>query len=577
MSGLLLEPLKYYRSEAEMLLRENLLEHFDSLVKTAGVNEDENRETVRLYHTENLAIKLQKKKIRKQKILRVLTVIMAVLLAPILGLGIFLGIFLIKKKINPKIRLLNDELAKMIERSTSLYNTAECQMSSLNNLFRSEDTFRIIEKTVPEINFDNRFTVERVTKMMQYFDYANKDAANSSVHDALSGELNGNPFIFEREYRMDITDASYTGTLPISWTEYYSDTKGNRRRRRRTQILHASVTKPRPVYNFETHLSFGSQAAPDLAFSRKHAHTEDMSENERERKVKRGHKKLRRKAERAVAKEQNFQVMTNDEFDVLFGASDRTHELQFRLLFTPLAQNNIMDLISCEVGYGDDFDFYKRGRYNRIRSDHSQSWRMKPSADDYKSYDIDISRKAFISINKEYFKSVYFDFAPILAIPAYQEQPTGSMEMPDTYSSLYPQEEHEALANAIGEAYFRHPDSATPSVLKASTVKTSESFDRVNITARGNITVLRVDYIPTFGGDGRMHSVPVTWTEYIPIEKHTHIAVFAVDKDRHDFLENNKHTQFPDHSAYFHGLMAFPVASNASDADIQNIINKIVK
>ena len=40
-----------------------------------------------------------------------------------------------------------------------------------------------------------------------------------------------------------------------------------------------------------------------------------------------------------------FQEMANSEFDVLFGANDRDHEVQFRLMYTPLAQRNTVDLI----------------------------------------------------------------------------------------------------------------------------------------------------------------------------------------------------------------------------------------
>jgi hypothetical protein len=37
--------------------------------------------------------------------------------------------------------------------------------------------------------------------------------------------------------------------------------------------------------------------------------------------------------------------------------------------------------------------------------------------------------------------------------------------------------------------------------------------------------VERVDYISTFGGDGRFHNVPVYWLEYIPVQKQTIIEM----------------------------------------------------
>lgn len=38
-------------------------------------------------------------------------------------------------------------------------------------------------------------------------------------------------------------------------------------------------------------------------------------------------------------------LLANDEFEVLFRALNRNNEVQFRLLFTPLAQQNMIDLL----------------------------------------------------------------------------------------------------------------------------------------------------------------------------------------------------------------------------------------
>ncbi len=575
MNSALYEPLKYYELEARELHKMNLTEHFDALMSRARVDEELNRETVRKYHAENENIRRQRKQITRWRILKVLTIIAAVILTPLLGLGIFLGIFLLKKKINPKLKKLNEKLGALIASANALLGEANSQMAPLNALFRCEDTFRVIEKTVPEINFDSRFTVGRLSTLVNDFGYVSDGGTDVSIIDALSGELTGNPFIFKKEKRMQMIDTVYTGSLLISWWEFYTDSKGKHRRRRRTQVLHASLVKPKPSYSLETHLGFGAQAAPDLTFSRKHAHTDDLSEAQIEKKVRRGRKKLQKKAEKALTSGGSFSEMANPEFDVLFGATDRDHEVQFRLLFTPLAQQNTIDLISSETGYGDDFDFYKKKMYNVIRSDHAQSWQMIPSAENYCSYDIDTARKRWMDFNEEYFKSVYFDFAPLLAVPAYQEPPSVSM-MGSNYSSSYTPEEHEALANAIGEQYFRHPASATEAILKTSLISSLSGVDRVRITAHSYIAEPRLDYVPVFGGDGRTHPVPVSWTEYIPVEKESEMVLSAIDSDRRDFYHANR-SALPNASAYFHGLMAYPVSNKTLDTEIKEIFNKIKK
>lgn len=66
-----------------------------------------------------------------------------------------------------------------------------------------------------------------------------------------------------------------------------------------------------------------------------------------------------------------FTVMANREFDALFAATDRDHEVQFRLLFTPLAQQEMLKLLRDKTdGYGDDFGFTKRGMVNFVMPDH---------------------------------------------------------------------------------------------------------------------------------------------------------------------------------------------------------------
>ena len=91
---------------------------------------------------------------------------------------------------------------------------------------------------------------------------------------------------------------------------------------------------------------------------------------------------------------------------MLFGATNRNNEVQFRLMFTPLAQNNMVDLMTSDDGYGDDFAFYKTGMLNCIRSDHAQSWQTDADPARYMSYDLKASRAAFVAYNAEYFKSM---------------------------------------------------------------------------------------------------------------------------------------------------------------------------
>ena len=180
---------------------------------------------------------------------------------------------------------------------------------------------------------------------------------------------------------------------------------------------------------------------------------------------------------------------------------------------------------------------------------------MRLYAERFMSHSVDLSRKAFLEFNNEYFKSVYFDFAPLMAVPAYHAEPVASMKDPKPYRSCYTPYEHEALANAIGAGAFAHPDARTQSILKTAIIEQREGIDRVAVTSYAYTTAQRVDYIPVFGGDGRTHLVPVPWIEYIPVSRTSEMLVKSLGHTERELRERSG--SYPSDSAYLHGIMAY--------------------
>jgi hypothetical protein len=204
---------------------------------------------------------------------------------------------------------------------------------------------------------------------------------------------------------------------------------------------------------------------------------------------------------------------------------NRTEEVQYRTLFTPLAQTNMVELILSRSGYGDDFQFVKMNRMNRIATHHSQGRAMNLLPGQYVSYSYDIIRENFINKNTEFFKAVYFDFAPIWAIPIYQERPVHSLKPLPDYSQIYSSKECEALANAVDKKYVVHPQTKTLAILKSSYVKTKDKTDETCVTAYSYDIEKRVDVVSVRGGDGFYHNVSVPWDEYIPLEAQNYFYV----------------------------------------------------
>ena len=510
------DPLAEYESKFRSLHTDNTKGYFEELVQRSGVDIEENRKTVREYNQlrENLS-KLEKR-LGWFRFFRVLMCI-TILLIPLVIL-----------KMTPKIKAMRTQIQEADKKADELYAKAWRQMAPLNNLFTDRDALDLIEKTIPELSFDTCFSVKQEADMKINYDYGEHNDAEQSTLDVLAGNYNENPFLFENKVVHRMGEETYHGYRTISWTEtYYSD--GKLKTRTRTQTLHASVIKPKPFYDTQVVLSYCAQGGPDLSFSRDATNLDDKSERALERYVKRGERKLKKKTEQAIENNSDFMSMSNSEFEVLFDALDRTDEVQYRTLFTPLAQTNMVDLICSKTSYGDDFHFIKRRRTNKIISQHSQGRPINLLPEIYRSHSFDVIKENFIGKNTEYFKAVYFDFAPVLAIPIYQERPVHSLKPIPDYSQQYSLKECEALANAVDHRHITHPRTKTTAILKAEFVRSQGHADETSITAYSYDIEKQVDIIPVLGGDGFYHNVPVEWDDYIPLEMCKHFYISTED------------------------------------------------
>ena len=578
MDELLLEPLKYYEQVGREAHEKNTIEYFDNLLKESGVNLEENRSTVKAYNTENTFIEQIAGKISKYKLLRGLLIaaivigaimllislgqfpeaILIGIILILLGAGFIAGsIVLMVKKINPLIKDSNAVKAEHEQKAQELLQKAHEQMAPLNALFDNVDTFRIIEKTIPEFSFDNKYTKEHEAFLTNQYDFLDLSSDETTMQNTLAGRFKGNPFLYCQRLVHEMRTATYTGSLTITWTETYRDSSGHLQTRRKSETLYASVTKPKPEFYSNTYLTYGNQAAPELNFTRSPQHSETLNEKELRKKVKSGEKDLKKMARMATKEGGTFQEMANSEFEVLFGAQDRDNEVQFRLMFTPLAQRNTVALVTNKIGYGDDFYFNKHRRFNIITSEHAQNWNMLTSPNVYYSYDVDTAKLNFINFNTNYFKSIFFDFAPLFSVPAYLEEPCASLAPVEDYDCNYTCYEHEVMANAIGQERFAHRDSHTESILKTAMVGKQGNADIVNVTAYSYTTVERTDFVPVKGGDGHYHNVPVEWIEYIPISNSTNMKIEAADLTENEYSAAvaKEDCKVPV-GTFFHGLVA---------------------
>lgn len=581
----LLEPLQFFEQVGRDRQHQNVLEYFEQLLKQSGVDAQENKETVEAYRKQLEEGENTQKKISRFKWARTglifLIVIGAILilvgsaggldLGPMILLNaggiaaIVLAIVLLVKKVNPALRNVEALLAEEMKKAEELLQKAWEQMAPLNALFDDADTKTILQKTFPEMKIDPCYTAERHREFVSKYDYDESEDENENIStvNTLSGTLFNNPFVFERYLNHEIVEETYEGRLTIYWTVTYTDSDGNVIRERRSQELVATVEKPKPLYTYKTQLRYGHQGAPDLTFTRTFDHVEKLTEKALEKKIKAGEKALQKKARASIKEGTQFTEMTNAKFDVLFGATDRDNEVQFRMMFTPLAQTEMVKLLCSTVGFGDEFEICKKKRTNYLMSEHGQSWDMDTSPDKFYSYDLEDTKAKFVAFNDAYYKSVFFDFAPFMSIPMYQQKPIKALETPDGASPNYTMQEYEVLANCLNPSLVAHSKTETRAIVKASFENKNGAVDKVHLTAYSYRTEERVDYVSVLGGDGNYHKVPVPWIEYIPLTKTTTMAMRSLDCSDHQFSNRaeerygSRVTNIAERSAFTHGLYAY--------------------
>lgn len=522
------DPLKEYVNVYRDKFKEIAEKTFAELAAEAQVDVGKNRETCRRIYSEEDSLSKVMTSIRWQKVWRVLLwlcvavgFIVGFTMYDVLdyvdllivGFVIFGALGLLFTDINPKIKEMKSERDKLTAKVDKLKKEAWQQMAPLNNLYDWDVLTRMMTKTVPRLEFDPYFTTQRLADLKATYGWSDSFNAGRSVVYSHSGLINGNPFVICRTRKMEMGTKTYYGEKTIHWTTEETDSDGKTRTVHHSETLVASVTAPYPEYFEKTRLIYGNTAAPDLIFYRKQS---GLADSEGSLKFKMKRYSLRKKSR--DLSNADFAMMTNEEFEVAFDTSNRNNNQQYALLFTPLAQESMMNLLKDDkVGFGDDFDFGKQRMINVIFSNHMQSLNLDMNPQQYKGFDYDKAEADFYAINSRYFRAIYFCFAPLLCVPMYQQiRPQEDIygRNMQQHSSFW---EHEALANFWGQGRFKHPSCVTNCILKTEQLQTIGDNSTIKVNAYGYRTEQHLEYVSKWGGDGNLHHVPVYWDEYLPV------------------------------------------------------------
>ena len=187
------EPLEYYENHGKATHNDNVNNFFEELVRRSGVDREANRITTQKYYAKVEKIKAMNKRVSKYKTIRILTIVASVILLlisviiasafsdtnpelmvilPLLAIAIGVtASILVFRAMNKKIRELLPIIEKKQAEADALRREAEAQMAPLNALFSDNDTFNLIEKTLPQVKFDKQFLLRNLEDLKNNYNF----------------------------------------------------------------------------------------------------------------------------------------------------------------------------------------------------------------------------------------------------------------------------------------------------------------------------------------------------------------------------------------------------------------------
>ena len=538
-------PLKDFNNIYKNKVNEEADKFFEDLVKKSKIDVNQNIADYDLYLKKLDELKIKKEELDKhksaknlRKTLSIISLVIGIILFVVALLningfltfgivGIILGVILIilgiiflvlkNKKRDAAIIRLTKEIDKLNKEKDDLLVKCNIEMAPLNNLFSYHMFKKVFTLTIPSIRFDEYLDYKKFSFIKEKYGILDNQGSDESMISVLSGECYGSPFILYNTLYHNLGEKTYTGSIVVTYTVYNGKNSSTR-----SQTLVASLTLPCPYYSNRATLFLGNEAAPNLHFVRQNNPTieKELSEKDLNRRIK----DLEEKEEDALKEGKKLTLLTNKEFEVYFNTLSRDNETEFRLLFTPLAQQEMEDLIKFSP-YGDDFIFIKDGIRNYVKSVHSQEFNYDVIPSSFASPSYKVSKMNFLNYAQNFFSSLYFDFAPLLTIPLYQQHKPLEYIYKDYYERNFSSYAIEPLLNKSSDKEFAPKNHTTPTILKYNFIKRYENYDIVDVYAFSYFGENKIAYIPKSANDGRIYDVPINYVEYHSLNRTRRVII----------------------------------------------------
>ena len=433
---------------------------------------------------------------------------------PVLAIATLLLNFFEIKKI---VKTHNDKKYEWEKVSQEYLKQAWLQMSDFNKLLEDTIPNKLFNQLGTVISLSNIYSGASEEYLLKNCKLP-KSLDDRTTIDIVAGSIAENPFVTYRERTVKWENYRYTASIVVNWVVPMRDAQGRIVPCERSQVLTGYIDAPIPVYSDSEQLVYANNAAPDLNFS---GYNSYPPKGALRYKIYINHNSKRIKTEY-----QNSIVLMSDmEFETLFSAVNRDNEDQFRILFTPLAQKNVIKYVKNRKDYFA-CSLIKRGKLNYLSS-YSFKWYKMYGDRCFKSYSYDETVQNFKQYCNDFFYYTYFSLVPLLNIPIYQQLKPNKEDINVDEKFNFSERQVEMLANLLDYKFLANNDCATKIISKIEFSQKCGAVDVVNIKGNGYRKSPRVTNVLVGCDDGNCYNVAVPWYEYEEVCK-TNLA-FAFD------------------------------------------------
>ncbi|MDQ0567786.1 MAG1210 family protein [Mycoplasma yeatsii] len=445
-----------------------------------------------------------------------------IFIAVLVGLLFLIFLFLRFYVISKKIEEIRADLYEAKEQLEYLINEGIEQTSYLTELISTQGTKKkIIQESIPIIKFKLLTKAEETQLEDEYGFVLPKDLKQTTCLNFYSGSIYGNPFILIKNLNYKIENKTYEGYTGIEWIEYYRNKKGEQDWFPRSETLSETIEKPCVEFYDDVMLVVGTNAAKNLMFERS-KRTIDLPEAW-QNKITR-----ERNLNSKIQDTNNLPPLINTRFKNIWATFKRSNEREFRSLFTPLTQKNLMDILDDKrKGYGDCVDIIKNKRNLIFFSKLLDELDFDDQGYGYSSYNIKEIERSFYNTNKRFFKSIYWIFAPFFSIPGFYNFviDNNNNNNKDKQFECLSDFEYEVCVNNLPSELIKHEKIETNPLNKIKFLSIKDSWHNILVKSTGFDTIERVEHFSVPGGDGNCHDVSVEWPEFIKCVKHTLVKI----------------------------------------------------